>query len=58
MSVPKPVHKASEEENTARNLYEPQNSLGLNMVNTDLNSVDLSDLLVMPFDLLPFDPLK
>ena len=54
----KSVHKASEEENTARNLDEPQNSLGLNMVNMDLNSVDLSDLLVMPFDLLPFDPLK
>ena len=54
----KSVHKASEEENTARNLYEPQNSLGLNMVNMDLNSVDLSDLLVMPFDPLPFDPLK
>ena len=56
----KAVHKASEEEeeNTARNLDEPQNSIGLNIVNMDLNSVDLSDLLVMPFDPLPFDPLK
>ena len=45
----KTVHKASEgEENTARNLDEPQNSL--NIVNMDLNSVDLSDLLVMPLD--------
>ena len=47
----KTVHKASEdEENTARNLEEPQNSIGLNMINMDLNSVDLSDLLVMPLD--------
>ena len=46
-----------EEENTARNLDEPQNSLGLNMANMDLNSVDLSDLLVMPLDPLPLDPL-
>ena len=52
----KTVHKASEgEENTARNLDEPQNSL--NIVNMDLNSVDLSDLLVMPLDPLPLDPL-
>ena len=54
----KSVHKASEEdENTARNLDEPQNSIGLNIVNMELNSVDLTDLLVMPFDPLPFDPL-
>ena len=55
----KAVHKASEEEeeNTARNIDEPQNSIGLNIVNMDLNSGDLSDLLVMPLDPLPLDPL-
>ena len=47
----KTVHKASEdEENAAKNLEEPQNNIGLNIVNMDLNSVDLSDLLVMPLD--------
>ena len=49
--------KSEEDDNTARNLDEPQNSIGLNIVNMDLNSVDLSDLLVMPLDPLPLDPL-
>ena len=37
--------KSEEDDNTARNLDEPQNSIGLNIVN-----IDLSDLLVMPLD--------